>query len=336
MLVCARVNTTAEQLNARIYNRHTSPQPFLGPHTSNATKSKLHQFINHCRLTMFVPSTCACCSSTAVLAVFGLVALVIIGFGKLLTSIFPNAKLGHKIYKYLSMCMHLIILLIAIFYGVLTTNEKVRNFVFYKLIEKGAAYPNPMDNLRCANIQNLSGRVLEIGPGPGTNFRCWQNNTQITEWVGVEPNPFFQEKLASEKIARNVTFPTSTVWLKGENVDIEPASFDYVVGTHVLCSVDDVRTVLRQVSRALKPGGVYYFTEHVAAQQSDPVRNWQQIVAPMLYVVGNGCQFRSLWNDISATTGLPGFDVKLEFVDASKDVPIFFIAPHIVGTATKL
>ena len=25
-------------------------------------------------------------------------------------------------------------------------------------------------------------RVLEIGPGPGTNFKCMQNNTRITEW----------------------------------------------------------------------------------------------------------------------------------------------------------
>lgn len=285
---------------------------------------------------MFVLSPCACCLSSAVLAGLGVVALAIMGVGKLLTFLFPQAKLGHKVYKYLAMAMNVVILLVAVFYGVMTTNEKVRNFVFYKMIERGAAYPNAMDSFRCANIQHLSGRVLEIGPGPGTNFRCWMNNSQITEWVGVEPNPFFQEKLISEKGARNISFPTSTVWLKGENVDIEPASFDYVVGTHVLCSVDDVRTVLKQVSRALKPGGVYYFTEHVAAPQDSSLYNWQQLFGPLFYVVGNGCQFKTLWNDISAATGLPGCDVKLQHVDATKDVPIFLIAPHITGTATKL
>jgi SAM-dependent methyltransferase len=139
-----------------------------------------------------------------------------------------------------------------------------------------------------------------------------------------------------ESVARNISFPTRTVWLKGEHVDIDPGTFDFVVGTHVLCSVDDVGVVLKQVSRALKPGGAYIFMEHVAAPHGSSLAGWQQLFAPFFHVVGNGCKFKTLWNDLSPNTGLKGFDVELNMVDASEFVPFSLIAPHVTGIATKL
>lgn len=35
----------------------------------------------------------------------------------------------------------------------------------------------------------------------------------------------------------------------GENLDIDMNSFDVVIGTHVLCSVDSIPEVLRQITR---------------------------------------------------------------------------------------
>jgi len=285
---------------------------------------------------MVMFNTCSCCTPTYMVVAALIGALCISGLGKVLKHTFPSAKLGMKIYKYISMLANILILLVAIAYGVLSSNENARRFVFSKIIEAGAVYPSPLDSLRCANIQNLHGRVLEIGPGPGTNFRCWQNNTSITEWVGVEPNPYFQQRQVVESEARNISFPVSTVWLKGEHVDIEPESFDHVVGTHVLCSVDDVRMVLKQVHRALKPNGTYHFMEHVAAPEGSSLEGWQQFFAPAFFVVGNGCRFKTLWNDLSPNTGLKGFDVELNFVDASEHVPFSIIAPHVKGIAVKL
>lgn len=285
---------------------------------------------------MSVFNACPCCVSTGLLIYGGGVAIVLLGFGKVLELTFPNAKLGIKVYKYISAILSVVIALVAIAYGVLSTNESVRSFAFAKMMEAGATGSNPMDALRCATIQNLSGRVLEIGPGPGTNFRCWQNNTAITEWVGVEPNAYFQKRQLAESVTRNISFPVSTVWLKGEHLDVKPESFDYVVGTHVLCSVDDVDSVLKQVSRALKPHGEYHFMEHVAAEEGSSLRGWQQFFAPAFHVIGNGCKFKALWNNLSPNTGLKGFDVELNFVDAADSVPFPLIAPHVTGIAIKL
>jgi SAM-dependent methyltransferase len=283
---------------------------------------------------MFVLTPCACCLSTVVMAIFAGIVVIILAIGQVLSRVLPKDSTSAKVFKFSSRIMSGLIVLIAIFFGVLTTNERLRSYTFFKLFERLSTYPNPMDEMRCSDIQHLSGRVLEFGPGPGTNFRCWQNNTKITEWVGVEPNEFFQEKIAAEVVKMNISFPTKTVWLRGENVDIEPASFDYVVGTHVLCSVDDVSLVLRQASRALKPGGVYHFMEHIAAKEGSTLYFWQQVFEPLLYVVANGCKFKTLWNDLSASAGLPGFDVTVEFMDSKIPIPLF--VPHLKGLAVKL
>ena len=95
-------------------------------------------------------------------------------------------------------------------------------------------------------LSGLYGRILEIGPGSGANFKHFMNNTAIAEWVGVEPNAYFQQRQTEIVDELKLPFKTSTIWMIGESkmVDVEPESFDYVVGTHALRSVDDVADVL--------------------------------------------------------------------------------------------
>lgn len=92
-------------------------------------------------------------------------------------------------------------------------------------------------------LEGLSGRVLEIGPGPATNFRCLYPPSDVTEWVGVEPNNHFLEIISEQKNKWNISFDTRLTWLKGEDIDVEDEGFDAVIGTHVLCSVSDVNQV---------------------------------------------------------------------------------------------
>lgn len=236
--------------------------------------------------------------------------------------------------KVITNILSFFIALIALLFGSVASSENLKQFMFYKFAINMLLADNPaLDPIRCDHFRNISGRVLEIGPGPATNFRCWGNLTSVTEWVGVEPNNYFKEVVESEKIKYNITFPTRSVWLKGEDVDVEPGSFDYVVGAHVLCSVDSVSQVLHQVSRALKPGGKYIFMEHVAAPKESLNYYAQMIFVPFVNGIANGCQFRELWKDVDEHSGLPGFDVQLQHISIDMGVPIF--SPHILGTATK-
>ena len=116
-------------------------------------------------------------------------------------------------------------------------------------------------------------------------------------------------------------------------LDIEPESFDYVIGTHVLCSVENVTDVLGQIKRALKPSGEYKFYEHVLTDRDDTRRRYQQIAAPLFYYFGNGCQFRELWKDLEYHLST---EMLLHVDHLQADVSIPILKPHIVGSATKL
>lgn len=120
--------------------------------------------------------------------------------------------------------------------------------------------PEAMRRRRARSLAGLSGRVLEVGAGTGTNFELYPPT--VTEVVAVEPErrlvTVAQE--AAQKAPVPVTVHAGTVesYAGGE-------PFDAVVCTLVLCSVDDQDSVLRQLYALLKPGGELRFLEHIAS-----------------------------------------------------------------------
>ena len=124
-----------------------------------------------------------------------------------------------------------------------------------------SAHETPlMRRLRSENLAGLSGRVLEVGAGTGSNFALYPGT--VTEVVAVEPEvrlvPRAQEAAAAAPVP--VTVVATTV----EGMEsAEP--FDAVVCSLVLCSVAEPESVLRQLSSMLRPGGELRYFEHVAS-----------------------------------------------------------------------
>ena len=196
----------------------------------------------------------------------------------------------------------------------------------------------PIDEVRCSilNDANISGRVLEFGPGPGTNFKCLVNSTSIDEYVGVEPNKYFKQEMMKEKEKRGLTFPLDFAPLKGEDyVDVVSGGFDSVIMTHVLCSVDSVETVLANAERALKAGGKMIFMEHKSAAEGTKLKLFQDVVGPIFNIIGNGCKVLDMTNIIESYLG-NRFDFQLvEFEAPLPAFPLLFARPHVKGVATK-
>jgi len=190
--------------------------------------------------------------------------------------------------------------------------------------------------LRCQLAQQAMGRTMELGPGPGTNFKCWNNGKhKMTEWIGIEPNQNFAEAItAAKQEHRLASLPTKLVWRKGEELDIEAGSIDTVIGVHVLCSVDDMRQVLQEVERVLKPGGKFLFLEHVLDPDQKSWRGLvQKAIAPIFYILGNGCKFHHTGQELEIWAGRYGLDLQLEHVAAP--IPLWPMKPHVSGSATK-
>jgi SAM-dependent methyltransferase len=120
--------------------------------------------------------------------------------------------------------------------------------------------PESVKQLRRENLAGLSGRVLEVGAGTGTNFELYPDT--VTEVVAVEPEQRLavQAQQAAVAAAVPVTVSTDTV---EQFADAEP--FDAAVCSLVLCSVDDPDQVVRQLLSLLKPGGELRYLEHIAS-----------------------------------------------------------------------
>jgi SAM-dependent methyltransferase len=116
-----------------------------------------------------------------------------------------------------------------------------------------------MRDLRRDNLLGLSGRVLEVGAGTGTNFACYPDS--VSEVVALEP----ETRLAplAKKAAAAAPVPVTVI---ESTIETMPATepFDSVVCSLVLCSVADPDGVLRQLNAVLKPGGELRYFEHIA------------------------------------------------------------------------
>lgn len=138
--------------------------------------------------------------------------------------------------------------------------EKLNNPFFARLWKVMSSRESELlRRLRKANLAGLTGRVLEVGAGVGTNFALYPPTVQ--EVVALEPEIHMVDaaRQAAAAAAVPVTVLPSTVEVL---TDIEP--FDAVVCSLVLCSVEDPDVVLQQVHTLLKPGGELRFVEHVA------------------------------------------------------------------------
>jgi 2-polyprenyl-3-methyl-5-hydroxy-6-metoxy-1,4-benzoquinol methylase len=117
-----------------------------------------------------------------------------------------------------------------------------------------------MRELRRENLAGLSGRVLEVGAGTGTNFELYPDS--VAQVVAVEP----EQRLAG--LAREAA-AGAAVPIEVTNRTVESFSadnpFDAVVCSLVLCSVAEPDSVLQQLFSLLQPGGELRYLEHVAS-----------------------------------------------------------------------
>jgi SAM-dependent methyltransferase len=134
-------------------------------------------------------------------------------------------------------------------------------------------------------VPHARGRVLEIGMGAGANL-AFYDPSKITHLSAIEPSA--ELRAMANKALKSAAFDVDLLDASGEAMPFEQQSFDTVVCTFTLCSVDDVTRTLGEARRVLKPGGQFLFCEH--GQSPDPdVRKWQQRFDPLWKRLFGGC-----------------------------------------------
>ncbi|MGF1492341.1 MAG: class I SAM-dependent methyltransferase [Microcoleaceae cyanobacterium] len=134
-------------------------------------------------------------------------------------------------------------------------------------------------------LRDLQGKVLEIGPGAGSSLAFYPKSV---EWIGIEPNPFMHSYLlqeAEQQELKSIELHQATA----EELPVEANSIDAVVSFHVLCSVQDLNQSLQEIQRVLKPGGMFVFLEHVAAEPGTWTRRFQNEIQPLWTALFENC-----------------------------------------------
>lgn len=218
---------------------------------------------------------------------------------------------------------------------------RISNLVFAKLLSALADPKNKeMMEFRCHHVldsQQIHGDILEIGSGTGINFPCLQKNDRIRSYVGIEPNihmfPHFYQMMENYQIKFDVRLLNNSATNMS---DIPSNSIDTAIMTLVFCSIPDPlpEKVLLEIHRILKPGGKFFFLEHVL---SDPntkrfTNNFQRFIEPVWAIIGDGCQFKPIANYFDAVRGV---FAEVSYETTQLPMPIFFVRDAIKGQLTK-
>lgn len=134
-------------------------------------------------------------------------------------------------------------------------------------------------------VPRASGDVLELGCGGGINLDHY-DRSRITRLSGVDPSPQLLETARAKAQVRG--FDADFRAGIAESLPFADASFDTVLTTFTLCSVQDPEAVLGEMRRVLRPGGTILFLEHGAAPDNGPAR-WQQRIEPVWKKIAGGC-----------------------------------------------
>jgi SAM-dependent methyltransferase len=174
-------------------------------------------------------------------------------------------------------------------------------------------------------LRSASGEVLEIGAGTGVNLPLY--GPAVTRLFLTEPDVHMRARLEEKRGAHAVEIGAGTAGA----LAVPDGSFDTVVGTLVLCSVEDPAAALADIWRVLRPGGLYLFMEHVAAEEQSSRRRWQGRIEPVWKRLAGNCH---VTRDTEQAIRGAGFDIESIDRQSMRKAPPW-IRPSIRGMARR-
>lgn len=181
-------------------------------------------------------------------------------------------------------------------------------------------------------LSRVSGFVLEIGSGTGANLSYYPVESSVTL---SEPDPLMWNAFRRKwnGVGRRMHLTMAHV----ENIPFPDETFDNVVSTLVLCSVQDVRMSLKEIRRVLKPAGSLLFIEHFRGE--GVLGLVQDCIRPLWSRMGRGCHPNRRTVESMVDAGL--LPVSLEVFDPflGMALPVRLlgrlVSPFVCGVASK-
>jgi demethylmenaquinone methyltransferase/2-methoxy-6-polyprenyl-1,4-benzoquinol methylase len=130
-------------------------------------------------------------------------------------------------------------------------------------------------NLRKETLGKLNGKILEIGAGTGKNLSYYNSKAKV---IGIDLSSGMLKK-AKARIEK-LKLDAKLYEMDAQKLKFKNNSFDYVVGSFVLCSIPDPVKALKEIRRVVKPKGKVLFVEHVLSKYK-LIAFWEHIHNPI-------------------------------------------------------
>ncbi|WP_108811295.1 methyltransferase domain-containing protein [Sphingorhabdus sp. Alg231-15] len=167
-----------------------------------------------------------------------------------------------------------------------------------RLIKFACSQPAVMKD-RSEIVPKANGEVLELGCGGGINLQFY-DRSKVDKLTGLDPSAELLDYTRQE--AKTLGFDMDILDGVGEAMPFADDSFDTVLTTFTLCSVQEGKQVLKEMRRVLKPGGKILFLEHGRAPDKGPEK-WQQRIEPVWKHIAGGCHLHRPVSKLFAVEG---------------------------------
>jgi ubiquinone/menaquinone biosynthesis C-methylase UbiE len=164
-----------------------------------------------------------------------------------------------------------------------------------------------------------SGRMLELGIGPGLNLGFY--GPEVTSVVGIDPSPALPQM--AETRSRGAGILVELVRAAGERLPLDDRSINTVVTTWTMCSVVDPAQALQEARRVLRPGGSLLFVEHGRAPDPN-VRWWQDRLTPAWKRFAGGCHLNRAIDHLVVEAGFRLDNVKTGYLPGPKPLTFMY------------
>ena len=150
----------------------------------------------------------------------------------------------------------------------------------------------------------------------------------VTELVLAEPDPHMARRLRERVEREPPRMPVEVIDGPAEDLPFDDSSFETIVSTLVLCTVDDPSKAIAEARRILQPGGALIFVEHGRAPEVG-IRRWQDRLTPLWRRLAGGCHLNRPIERLIAQAGFTMADLETGYLIRGPRVATY----HYLGRA---
>mgnify|MGYP001273905723 FL=1 len=178
---------------------------------------------------------------------------------------------------------------------------------------------SPINYQRKKIVPKVSGNVLEIGIGSGLNLPHY-NVSNISNITALDPAEELTD-IAKKRISE-LDLDIDVINCGAEEIPLESKSFDSILVTYTLCSIENLDDSMKEIRRVIKDDGTLFFCEHGIAPDLK-TKNWQNRINPIWKRLMGGCNINRDIPEIISNSKLEIVDLETMFLPGTARIAGF-------------